>query len=64
MAAKRRSIRTWVIAGVGAILALVLGANAHFLYVAVTSAPGCAETTRTIGADGETRSLQPAKGGC
>jgi len=60
----KRSIRTWVIAGIGAVQALVLGANAHFLYVAVTSAPGCAETTRTIDASGETRSLQPAKGAC
>lgn len=54
----------WVIASVGLGLALILGANAHFLYVAVSSAPGCAVETLIAGPDGEPRALQPAKRGC
>jgi hypothetical protein len=46
------------------VVALVLGANAHLLYVAFSSQPGCAEATVTAGADGSRQLLQPAKGGC
>ena len=60
----KRSGRYWVIGGVALILALVLGANAHLLYVAFSSQPGCAEATMTVGADGSRQLLQPAKGGC
>ena len=56
--------KTWLIIGIGLGLAVVLGANAHLLYVSLASAPGCAEATRTPGADGEARVLQAAKGGC
>lgn len=56
--------RSWLLLGIGLGLALVLGANAHLLYVSLASAPGCAEDTRRIGADGEARVLQAAKGGC
>ncbi len=60
----KTSGRYWVIGGVALILALVLGANAHLLYVAFSSQPGCAEATVTAGADGSRQVLQPAKGGC
>ena len=60
----KRSGRYWVIGGVALILARVLGANAHLLYVALSSQPGCAEATVTAGADGSRQVLQPAKGGC
>ena len=60
----KRSGRLWVIGGVALILMLVLGANAHLLYVAFSSQPGCAEATVTAGADGSRQVLQPAKGGC
>ena len=60
----KTSGRYWVIGGVALILTLVLGANAHLLYVAFSSQPGCAEATVTAGADGIRQLLQPAKGGC
>ena len=56
--------RSWVIGGVALVLALVLGANAHLLYVAFSSQPGCAEETLKAGANGELQALRPAKGGC
>jgi hypothetical protein len=60
----KTSGRYWVIGGVALILAVVLGANAHLLYVAFSSQPGCAEATMATGADGSRQLLQPAKGGC
>ena len=60
----KRAGRFWVVGGGALILALVLGANAHLLYVAFSSQPGCAEATVTAGADGSRQVLQPAKGGC
>jgi hypothetical protein len=56
--------RSWVIGGVALVLALVLGANAHLLYVAFSSQPGCAGETLKAGANGELQALRPAKEGC
>jgi hypothetical protein len=56
--------RSWVIGGVALVLALVLGANAHLIYVAFSSQPGCAEATVKTGAGGDLQVLRPAKGGC
>ena len=56
--------RTWVIGSVALILALILGANAHLLYVAVSSQPGCAEQTLKPSADGDLQVLRAAKEGC
>jgi hypothetical protein len=39
-------VRLWLVVG-GALLVLVLGANAHFLYVAITSQPACVTHVRT-----------------
>ena len=61
---KARSIRYWVIGGAGLIVALIIGANAHFLYLALSSQPGCAEAKVTTSASGNQRVLQPAKDGC
>ncbi|MEM7224500.1 MAG: hypothetical protein AAF495_16095 [Pseudomonadota bacterium] len=36
------SRRTWVIGGIALLLALILGANGHLLYVAIHSQPDCA----------------------
>ena len=46
------------------ILALILGANAHLLYVALSSQPGCVEQTVEPGADGDLQVLRAAKEGC
>ncbi|MCK5364823.1 MAG: hypothetical protein KAR22_17725 [Gammaproteobacteria bacterium] len=46
------------------ILALILGANGHMLYVAVSSQPGCSEETVIAGAGGAVQVLRPAKEGC
>lgn len=54
----------WLIGVVALILVLILGANAHFLYMAISSQPGCAEITTTADRDGAARVLQPAKEGC
>ena len=39
------SIRLWLL--IGLALALVLGANAHFLYVAISSQPACVAHVRS-----------------
>ena len=65
MAKPRKPLaRTWVIGGVAVVLALVLGANAHLIYVAFSSQPGCTEATVKAGADGDLQVLRPAKAGC
>ena len=56
--------RFWVLAGVGLLLASLIAANGHFLYVAVISQPGCAEVMVTELQDGRVQILQPAKEGC
>ena len=56
--------RSWVIGAVALVLALVLGANAHLLYVAFSSQPGCADETLKASANGELQALRPAKEGC
>ncbi len=56
--------RIWVIGGVALILALILGADGHLLYVAVSSQPGCSEGTVKAGAGGAVQVLRPAKEGC
>jgi hypothetical protein len=61
---KARPLRYWVIGGAGLIVALIIGANAHFHNRAVSSQPGCAEATVTSDATGAQRVLQPAKNGC
>ena len=56
--------RSWIIGGVALVLALVLGANAHLLYVALSSQPGCAEETLRASTNGELQALRPAKDVC
>ncbi len=56
--------RFWVIGGVALILALILGANGHMLYVAVSSQPGCSEEAVKVSAGGAVQVLRPAKEGC
>jgi hypothetical protein len=46
------------------ILALILGANGHLLYVAVSSQPGCSEETVKASVGGTVQVLRPAKEGC
>ena len=58
------SVRTWVIGGVALAVLLLLGANGHMLYVALSSAPGCSEETVIAGDGGTARTLRPAKDGC
>ena len=61
-----RAGRFWIIGGVALVLAVILGANAHMLYVALSSQPGCAEATVVRdGTDGSSAQvLQAAKAGC
>jgi len=56
--------RFWVIGGAALILALILGANGHMLYVAVSSQPGCSEETVKASVGGTVQVLRPAKEGC
>ena len=60
----RRPVRTWVIGGVALAALLLLGANGHMLYVAISSAPGCSEETVVAGEGGAAQTLRPAKDGC
>jgi hypothetical protein len=48
----------WVL--VPAILLLVVGANAHLVYVAVQSQPGCVEHPQTAGEGPFYRAAKPA----
>ncbi len=57
-------VRFWVVGGALLILALILGANAHLLYVAVSSAPDCADEAVKVDRDGAAQTLQPAKKAC
>jgi hypothetical protein len=57
-------VRFRIIGGVLLILALILGANAHFFYVAVSSQPGCAEETFKTNLSGAVQMLRPAKEAC
>ncbi len=61
---KHKPGRIWVIGGVALILALILGANGHMLYVAVSSQPGCSEETVKASVGGAVQVLRPAKQGC
>ena len=53
-----------IIGSVLLVLALVLGANAHFLYVAISSQPGCADETYKMSTDGAVQKLRPVKEAC
>ncbi len=59
---RNTSARFWFWGGV--ILALVIGANAHFLYLALSSQPGCADQTVQTTAGGGLQLLRPVKEGC
>lgn len=59
-----RSVTTKVWLWGGVVLALVIAANAHFLYLALSSQPGCADETVRTTASGELHPLRPAKEGC
>lgn len=43
IAGRRRGTRLWVLVGVAAALLLVVGANAHLLYVALEAPPECVD---------------------
>ncbi|MGX9390576.1 hypothetical protein ACWX0K_06810 [Nitrobacteraceae bacterium UC4446_H13] len=58
-----RRDRRWIWLLVGAGLALVIGANWHLVYVAVTSQPDCVAHVRT-GANGAAGSFSAAKSSC
>jgi hypothetical protein len=53
--------RRWWVISIIAGLALLLGANAHFLYVAFSSQPDCVEHLK---APGESGSFRAAKSAC
>jgi hypothetical protein len=55
--------RRWIWLLIGAGLALVIGANWHLVYVAVTSQPDCVAHVRT-GANGAPGSFSAAKSSC
>lgn len=55
--------RRWIWLLVGAGLALVIGANWHLVYVAVTSQPDCVAHVRG-GANGPAGSFSAAKSSC
>ena len=57
-------MRFWIVGSVLLILAVILGANAHLLYVAVSSAPDCAEETIKANDGGNVQILRPAKAAC
>jgi hypothetical protein len=46
------------------VLAVVIAANGHFLYVAIDSQSDCAEKISVPLQDGGVQVLQPAKAGC
>lgn len=52
----------WLIVAGG--LLLVVGANAHLLYVAVTSQPGCVAHLRAGEGDAEGKSFSAAQSDC
>lgn len=56
-----RTYRWWIVLSIVAGLALLGGANAHFLYVAFSSQPDCVEHLK---APGETGSFRAAKSAC
>lgn len=58
-----RRDRRWIWLLVGAVLALVIGANWHLVYVAVTSQPDCVAHVRG-GAAGGTGTFSAAKSSC
>jgi hypothetical protein len=58
-----RNGRRWIWLLIGAGLALVIGANWHLVYVAVTSQPDCVTHVRT-GANGAPGSFSAAKSSC
>ena len=52
----------WLIVAAGMLL--VIGANAHLLYVAVTSQPGCVAHLRAGEGDAEGKSFSAAQSDC
>ena len=56
------SIRLWLLIG-GALL-LVLTANAHFLYVAISSQPACVAHVRTGEGSADRRLFSAAQSSC
>lgn len=56
--------RYLLIGGLILVLGLILGANSHMLYVAVSSQPDCAEESVTVTADGDLQVLHAAKDSC
>ncbi len=58
-----RHNRRWIWLAVGAGLALVIGANWHLVYVAVTSQPDCVAHVRG-GGNGAPGSFSAAKSSC
>ena len=56
--------RNRIFLGIAFVLAVIVAANGHFLYVAFTSQPGCAAETSFRHQDGSLQTLQPARAGC
>ena len=56
--------RFWGLVGAGLVLAVVIAANGHFLYVAIDSQSDCAKKISVPLQDGGIQVLQPAKAGC
>ncbi len=56
--------RFWGLVGAGLVLAVVIAANGHFLYVAIDSQSDCAEKISVPLQGGGVQVLQPAKAGC
>jgi hypothetical protein len=53
--------RWWIVFGIIAGLCLLLGANAHFVYVAFSSQPDCVDHLK---APGETGTFRAANSAC
>lgn len=57
----RPGSRRWLVwAAVGAGLVLFVGANAHLVYVAVASQPGCVAHSKSAGGDHDYRAAMSA----
>jgi hypothetical protein len=59
---RRGRLSLWLLVAAG--LALVIGANWHLVYVAVTSQPDCVAHVRTGAGDGARGSFSAAQSSC
>lgn len=58
----KRALAAWLLAGLG--LLIVIGANGHLVYVAMTSQPDCVDHVRQGAGGGTTTRLSAARSSC